>query len=59
LTWSFKSLWSRMSFVLEIIIISGGLPGFLGAPCYGCVFSASVVACVHVSSSERWEEVIS
>jgi hypothetical protein len=48
LTWSFRSLWSRMRFVVGLIIISD-LPGFLGASFSGSVFYAPVVS---VSSSE-------
>jgi hypothetical protein len=44
LTWSFKSLWSGMRFVVEVIIIGGSLFGFLGASCSGSAFSASVVS---------------
>jgi hypothetical protein len=29
----FKSLWSRMRFVVEVITVGGGLPGFLEASC--------------------------
>jgi hypothetical protein len=47
-TWSFKSLWSRMRFVAEVIAIGGGLPGFLGASCSGSAFSAPVV-CMSMS----------
>jgi hypothetical protein len=40
----FKSLWSRMRFVVEVITIGGGLPRFLGASSCGSVFSASAVS---------------
>jgi hypothetical protein len=40
LTRSFKSLWSRMRFVVKGIITGGGLPCFLGASCSGNVFFA-------------------
>jgi hypothetical protein len=41
---SFKSLCSRMRFVVEVITICGGLPDFLGASCSGNVFSAPAVS---------------
>jgi hypothetical protein len=44
LTCSFKSLWSRMRFVMEVITIGGGLPDFLGASCSGSAFCAPVVS---------------
>jgi hypothetical protein len=44
LTWSFKSLWGRLRFVVEVITIGGGLPRFLGASFSGSVFSAPVVS---------------
>jgi hypothetical protein len=44
LTSSFKSLCSRMRFVVEVIIICGGLPDFRGDSCSGRVFSALVVS---------------
>jgi hypothetical protein len=43
LTCSFRSLWRRIKFVVEVITIGGGLPDFLGASCSGSVFSAPVV----------------
>jgi hypothetical protein len=33
LMFSFRSLWSRIRVVVEVITIGGGLPGFLGASC--------------------------
>jgi predicted flavoprotein YhiN len=39
-----------MRFIIEVIIIGGGLPGFLGA-------SSSGSLRVHVSSSERCEKL--
>jgi hypothetical protein len=41
---SFRSFWSRVRFVVEVIINGGGLPGFLGASCSGNVSSVSVVS---------------
>jgi hypothetical protein len=55
---SFRSLWSRLSFDVEVITIGGGLPSFLGASCSGGAFSASGLY-VSVSSSGRCEEVAS
>jgi hypothetical protein len=52
LTLSFKSFWSRMKFVVEVITIRGGLHDFLGDSC-----SSSLR--VHESSSEKCEEVAS
>jgi hypothetical protein len=43
LTCSFKSLWSRMWFVVEVITVGGGLLCFLGASCSGSAFCASVI----------------
>jgi hypothetical protein len=36
--------WSRMRFVVEVIIFGGGLPDFQGASCSGSAFSAPVVS---------------
>jgi hypothetical protein len=44
LTCSFKSLWSRTRFPVEVIIIGGGQPDFLGASCSGSAFSAPGVS---------------
>jgi hypothetical protein len=33
-----------MRFVVEVIIIGGGLPGFLGAFCSSSMFSAPIVS---------------
>jgi hypothetical protein len=52
LTYSFKSFWSRMRFVVEVITNGGGLLDFLGA-------SSSSSLQVQVSSSERCKEVVS
>jgi hypothetical protein len=38
----FKSLWSRVSFMVEVIIIVGSLFRFLGAYCSDSVFSAPI-----------------
>jgi hypothetical protein len=43
LTCSFRSLWSRMRFVVEVFTIGGGLPDILGVPCSGSVLCTSVV----------------
>jgi hypothetical protein len=43
-TWAFKLLWSQMRFVVEVIIIGGGLSGFLGVSYSGNAFSAAVVS---------------
>jgi hypothetical protein len=40
----FKWLWSRIRFIVEVITVGGGLPGFLGASCSGNAFSAPVVS---------------
>jgi hypothetical protein len=42
--WSLKSLWSQIRFVVEVIIIGGSLPGFLGASRSDSVFSAPIVS---------------
>jgi hypothetical protein len=44
LMWSFKSLWSQMRFVVEVVIIGGSLHGYLGASCSGYVFSVPVIS---------------
>jgi hypothetical protein len=43
-TWSFNSLWSQMRFVVEAIIIGGGLGDFLGTFFSGSTLSAWVVS---------------
>jgi hypothetical protein len=42
MTCSFKSLWSRMRFVVDVITIGGHLPDFLGASCSRSAFCAPV-----------------
>jgi hypothetical protein len=40
----FKSLWRRMRYMVEVITIGDGLPGFLGASSSGSAFSTLVVS---------------
>jgi hypothetical protein len=42
LTWSFKSVWSRVSFMVEVVTIVDSLLRFLGACCSGSMFTAPV-----------------
>jgi hypothetical protein len=44
LTCSFRSLWCRIRFVIEVLTIGGGPPNFLGASCSGSAFCALVVS---------------
>jgi hypothetical protein len=43
---SFRSLWSQINFVVEVITIGDGLPDFLGTSCSGRVFSVPAVSMV-------------
>jgi hypothetical protein len=44
MTCSFRSLWSRIRSMVEVITIGGGLSHFLGASCSVRVFSAPVAS---------------
>jgi hypothetical protein len=52
LTWSFKSLWSWMSFVVVVIFIVVGLPAFMGAS-YTCNVLSALVVSVSMSLVRR------